>query len=98
MARRYRAWSDGVGASLQAGLVISRTECESTFDDDVGGPPQERLQPVAAAARGGCAALTPDGWRKGKADVVRALVDAQDDLLPPRRRRDISEIAARASA
>jgi len=60
---------------------------------DVGGAPQERLQPVAAAARRGCAALTPVGWRKSKADVVRALVDAHDDLLPPRRRRDISQIA-----
>ena len=72
---------------------MSRTDCESTFDDDVGGPPQERLQPVAAAARRGCAALTPVGWRNGKADVVRALIDANDDDLPPRRRRDISEIA-----
>lgn len=49
---------------------------------------------MAAAARGGCAASTPDGWRKGKAEVVRALVDAHDDLLPPRRRRDLSEIAS----
>ncbi len=89
----YRAWSDGVGAALDSGLVIARTECESTFDDDVGEPPQERLRPVAVAARRGCAALTPVGWRNGKADVVSALVDAQDDLLPPRRRRDISDIA-----
>jgi hypothetical protein len=89
----YRAWSDGVGAALESGLVIARTECESTFDDDVGEPPQERLRPVATAARRGCAALTPVGWRNGKADVVSALVDAQDDLLPPRRRRDISDIA-----
>ena len=89
----YRAWSDGVAAALETGLVMSRTDCESTFDDDVGGPPQERLQPVAAAARRGCAALTPVGWRNGKADVVRALIDANDDDLPPRRRRDISEIA-----
>ena len=48
---------------------------------------------MAAAARRGCAALTPVGWRNGKADVVRALIDAHDDLLPPRRRRDISDIA-----
>ena len=89
----YRVWSDGVAAALETGLVMSRTDCESTFDDDVGGPPQERLQPVAAAARRGCAALTPVGWRNGKADVVRALIDANDDDLPPRRRRDISEIA-----
>ena len=86
-------WSDGVDLSLHSGLVIPRADCESTFDDDVGEPPQERLQPVAAAARGGCAALTPVGWRNGKANVVRALIDAHDDGLPPRRRRDVSEIA-----
>jgi len=89
----YREWSDGVDASLQTGLVISRTECESTFDDEVGAPAQELLQPVAAAARRSCTALTPAGWRNGKAGVVGALVDAHDDLLPPRRRRDISDIA-----
>ena len=90
----YRAWSDGIDGSLQTGLVISRTECESTFDDEVGEPPQERLQPVRAAARHACAALTPAGWRNGKADVVRALIDAHDDLVPPRRRPDISEIVS----
>ncbi len=63
------------------------------FDDDVGEPPQKRLQPVATAARGGCAGLSPVAWRNGKADVVRALVDAHDDLPPPRRRRDVSGIA-----
>ena len=89
----YRAWSDGIDASIHRGLAMSRTDCESTFDDDVGEPPQERLQPVAAAARRGCAALTPVGRRNGKADIVRALIDAHDDLLPPRRRRDLSEIA-----
>ena len=90
---RYRAWSDGVDVSLQSGLALSRADCESTFDDEVGEPPQERLQPVAAAARRGCAALSPSRWRNGKADVVRALIDAHDDRLPPRRRRDVSEIA-----
>ena len=59
----------------------------------MGEPPQERLQPIAAAARRGCATPTPEAWRNGKTDVVRALIDAQDDLLPPRRRRDISAIA-----
>ena len=49
---------------------------------------------MSAAARRGCAAaLSPVGWRNGKADVVRALIDAHDDLLPPRRRRDVSAIA-----
>jgi hypothetical protein len=79
--------------SVHTGLAVSRTECESTFDDEVGQPPQARLRPVAAAARRACAALNPVGWRKRKAEVVRALIDAHDDLLPPRRRRDISEIA-----
>lgn len=90
----YRAWSDRVDASLHEGLAVSRTYCESTFDDDVGEPPQERLQPVATAARRRCAALAPVGLRNGKATVVRALIDAHDDVLPPRRRRDISDIAA----
>ena len=48
---------------------------------------------MAAAARRGCAELSPVGWRNGKADVVRALIDAHDDLVPPLRRRDISDIA-----
>ena len=88
----YRAWSDDTDAALQAGLVISRNDCESTFDDEVGEAPPEQLQPVAAAARGGCAAASPAGWRNGKADVVRALIDGHDDLLPPRRRRDVTDI------
>jgi len=88
----YRAWSDELHASLDAGLAVSRADCESTFDDEVGAPPQELLRPVAAAARGGCTAPTPAGWRDGRADVVRALVDAHDDVLPPRRRRDLGAI------
>jgi hypothetical protein len=64
------------------------------FDEEVGAPPLERLEPVAAAALGGCATLTPSSWRNGKTNVVRALVDANDDLLPPRRRPELSAIAA----
>jgi hypothetical protein len=60
----------------------------------VGEPAQARLQPVAAAARRGCATSTPVGWQKAKAEVVSALVDAHDDLPPPRRRRDLAEIAS----
>ena len=60
----------------------------------MGEPAQERLQPVAAAARRGCATSTPVGWRQGKAEVVWALVDAHDDLPPPRQRRDLAEIAS----
>ncbi|HUQ22207.1 MAG TPA: hypothetical protein VM049_04260 [Gaiellaceae bacterium] len=74
--------------------MLSRADCESMFDDAVGEPAQERLRPVAAAARGGCARLSPVRWRQGKADVVRALIGAHDDLLQPHRRRDISEIAS----
>jgi hypothetical protein len=87
----YRAWSDGIDTALQGGFVMSRTDCESTFDEDVG-KPREQLQPVAAAARRGCATLSPVGWRNGKAAVVRALIDVHDDALPPRRRRDVSDI------
>jgi hypothetical protein len=90
----YRAWSDGIDASLQTGLDISRAECESTFDADVGEPPQELLQPVAAAARRRCAALSPDEWPNGRAGVVRALIDAHDDGVPPRRRDDVSDLAS----
>lgn len=74
--------------------MISQAECESTFDDEVGEPAQEPLKPVAAAARRGCVAATPAGWPKGKAEVVRALVDAHDDVLPPRRRPDLAAIVS----
>jgi hypothetical protein len=89
----YRAWSDRIDASLNAGLAMSRSYCESRFDDDVGKPAQERLRPVAAAARRGCAAKSPVDWRNGKADGVRALVNAHDDPVPPRRRPDLSDLA-----
>jgi hypothetical protein len=89
----YRAWSDGIDASLHAGGTVSRTTCEATFDDEVGNPPKERLQPVASAARRGCAALSPGGWWDGRSDVVRALIDVHDDLLPPRQRPALSQLA-----
>ena len=88
----YRAWSDGLQGSIEGGLVVSRADCEEQFDEEVGNPAQKALRPVAAAARGACAAPTPAGWRKGQTDVVRALMDAHDDLLPPRRRRDLTAI------
>jgi hypothetical protein len=59
----------------------------------VGAAPHELLRPVAAAARGSCKAPTQAGWQAGRTDVVRALLDAHDDLLPPRRRRDLAAIA-----
>jgi hypothetical protein len=73
---------------------VSRATCESTYDDQVGDPPTERLEPVSLAARRGCAELSRVGWRNAKADVVRALVVAHSDSLPPRQRRDLSEIVS----
>jgi hypothetical protein len=90
----YRAWSDETGASLQTGLVVSRAACESSFDEAVGEPPTESLAPVAAAARGACAAPTPERWAEGGTAVVRALVDLHDDVAPPRPRRDLAAIAS----
>jgi hypothetical protein len=85
-----------MSASLESGLVVSRSECDSDFAEEVGSPSTERLQPVADAARRACASPSPPAWRDGRASVVRALLDAHDDLLPPRRRPDIAEIAMRS--
>jgi hypothetical protein len=90
----YRSWSDGIEESLDAGVSMSRATCESTYDDEVGDPPKERLEPASAAARRGCAALARVGWRNVQADVVRALMVAHGDLLPPRQRRDLAAIAS----
>ena len=60
----------------------------------VGDPPRERLEPVSTAARRGCAALTRAGWRNAQADVIRALVVAHSEPLPPRQRRDLSEMVS----
>lgn len=92
--RTYEAWSDGIDASLAAGREVSRASCESRFDDAVGAPPSERLEPMAAAARRGCSASTAAGWKSIQSDVVRALMGAHDELLRPRPRRDLSEIAS----
>jgi hypothetical protein len=89
----YEAWSDGVEASLGTGATPSRASCEATYDEEVGDPPGERLRSLAAAARAGCAALSPAGWDEAEAEVVRALVVADGELLPPRRRRDLAEVA-----
>jgi hypothetical protein len=90
----YESWSDGVEASLDADRTVSRAACESTFDAEVGDPPRERLQPAAAAARRGCAALSPTEVRSGQADVVRALMVVHGELLPPKQRRDLSKIVS----
>jgi hypothetical protein len=89
---KYKAWSDRTEAALQQGFRPTRASCESTFDDQVGGAPTERLQLVATAARGGCASPSPAGWQRAKADVVRALVVGHSSPVPPRRRRDVSEV------
>lgn len=73
---------------------MSRSDCETDFDEQVGQPSTERLAPVAAAARRACASPSPKAWREGRAAVVRALLGAHDDLLPPRRRPDVAAIAA----
>ena len=90
----YEAWSDGIAASLDGGLMVSRVTCEMTFDDEVGNPPKERLQRLSDTARRGCAALSRGGWRASEAEVVRALMAAHGDVVPPQPRRDLSEIAA----
>ena len=86
----YEAWSDGIAASLDGGLMVSRVTCEMTFDDEVGNPPKERLQRLSDTARRGCAALSRGGWRASEAEVVRALMAAHGDVVPPQPRRDLS--------
>jgi hypothetical protein len=88
----YEAWSDGIAASLDDGLTVSRVTCETTFDDEVGNPPKERLQRLSDTARRGCAALSRGGWRAADAEVVRSLMAAHGDLMPTRPQRDLSEI------
>lgn len=89
----YRAWSEGIEGSLAAGNAVSRASCESTFDDEVGDPPTDRLEPLSQAARRGCAEPSLDGWRGARADVVRALVEVHSALAPPRPRPDFAAIA-----
>jgi hypothetical protein len=89
----YRAWSDSIEGSLGGGGAGSRASCESSFDEQVGDPPRDRLAPVALAARRGCARLSSEGWKSARADVVRALADVHGAVAPPRYRPDFSEIA-----
>ena len=51
--RTYEAWSESVEATLAGGERMTRASCEATFDDQVGEPPRDRLDPGAAAARRG---------------------------------------------
>lgn len=88
----YETWSDGIAATLASGASVSRTTCETTFDEAVGDPPRERLAVASTAARAGCATLSEDGWDEAEAGVVRELMTVHGALLPPRKRRDLSDI------
>ena len=77
---------------MGSGQTVTRAACESTYEDEVGEPPKERLEQVAAAGRAGCAELSPAGWRDAQASAVRALMAAHGDLAPPRKRPDLSAI------
>ena len=68
--------------------------CEAAFDEQVGEPPRDRLEPGAAAARRGCASLTPEGWEDAQADFVRELVAAHSVELPPREQPEYSALAS----
>ncbi len=89
----YESWSDGIEAGLAEGRTVFRAACEATFEDEVGSPPTERLEPTAAAARRPCANVSPAGWRDAQADVVRTLMVVHGEL-PPRARRDLSEVVS----
>jgi len=89
----YEAWSDETGAALGEGRTVFRVACDAAFDEKVGNPPTERLQPVAAAARGSCGSRSPAGWQRGEVAVVRELLAVHAAELPPQRRPDISTIA-----
>jgi hypothetical protein len=88
----YESWSDEIDSAFADGRTFFRAACEATFDDEVGDPPRERLQPTAAAARRGCAAQSLAGWRTSQADVVRSLLAVHGELLPPQKRPDVTEI------
>ncbi len=88
----YEAWSERTEAML-GDIALVQASCESAFDDEVGGPPTQRLEPAAEAARRGCAELSPDGWQRAQSDVVRVVRDVHAAEVPPRQRRDFSELA-----
>ena len=92
----YETWSDGTDAALEGGLDLVRARCEASFDEDVGNPSSERLQPVADVARRGCAAGSPDGFRDAQLDVVGQLMAVHGETAPPRQRRDYARIASRS--
>lgn len=89
----YEAWSDEIAAVLGEGRTVFRAACDASFDEQVGSPPTERLEAMAAAARRSCRSRSPAGWKKGEADAVRALLAVHAAELPPRKRPDIAEVA-----
>jgi hypothetical protein len=89
----YEEWSERTESSLMAGLDIARATCESEFDDEVGGPPTDRMQPAAEAARRGCGSLTPDGWRRAQSEFVRAVRDVHAAEAPPTEAQAFSALA-----
>jgi hypothetical protein len=89
----YEAWSDETEASLEAGLIVSLAACEREYDDVVGNPPKERLQPVSDTARGRCGTTRSAAvWRGSEARVVGSLMAVHGVPQPPRR-RDLTRIA-----
>jgi hypothetical protein len=89
----YEVWSDGIAATIGAGGALRQSLCESNYDEEVGSPPTERLEPVSTAARNGCATPSPEGWQAAEAKVVRSLMAAHGLEAPPRSRPDFAEIA-----
>lgn len=90
----YEAWSERTEGTLVANGGVTRASCESAFDDEVGDPPREQLEPAARAARRGCAELSPEGWQRAQSEVVRAIRELHAVEAPPRERREFSELAA----
>jgi hypothetical protein len=89
----YESWSEGAEAAIASGAAVSTASCESSFDEDVGDPPAERLERAAAAARAGCAEPSPEGWQRAQSDVVLSLRDSHAEEATPRQREDFSELA-----
>jgi hypothetical protein len=89
----YEAWSDTIEGTLAAGRSMPLASCLMTYDEDVGGPPTKRLEPVSSAARSGCTTLSPEGWQAAQMKVVRSLIAVHGLEAPPRLRPDYAQIA-----
>ncbi len=89
----YAVWSDEIAGTLSSGGGVFRAACDATFEEEVGSPPTDRLEPVAEAARRGCATRSPLGWRDAEEAVIRTLAAVHGELAPPRQRRDIAAVA-----